>query len=181
MKSQMGVTLVLLAILGAIFLKGFKEAINVAVVLVGSYLALNVVVTAVAIREVLRHSAHLAELEGRALRAARQPAGHAGDLADSVSQTRAGAFRLRDRRRGHAADPGRRTVTERVRNTRKLLLTAAAIMSVFLIATSMVTTLLIPAGGVQRRRRGQRPRSRLSGAQVSGERLSDRSTTSAPS
>ena len=39
LKSQMAVTLVLLALLGAIFLKGFTEAINVAVVLVGSYLA----------------------------------------------------------------------------------------------------------------------------------------------
>src|ERR1700687_1564093 len=47
MKSQMSVTLVLLAILGAIFLKGFKEAIGIAVVLVGLYLALNIVVTAV--------------------------------------------------------------------------------------------------------------------------------------
>jgi hypothetical protein len=37
----MAVTLVLLAILGAIFLKGFKEAIDIAVVLVGIYLALN--------------------------------------------------------------------------------------------------------------------------------------------
>ena len=34
MKSQMGVTLLLLAILGGIFLKGFKEAIGVAVILV---------------------------------------------------------------------------------------------------------------------------------------------------
>ena len=39
MQSQMGVTLVLLGILGAIFLKGFSEAIGVAVVLVASYLA----------------------------------------------------------------------------------------------------------------------------------------------
>ena len=35
LQNQMGVTLVLLAILGAIFLKGFKEAIKIAVVLVG--------------------------------------------------------------------------------------------------------------------------------------------------
>src|SRR3984957_17293710 len=55
MKSQMSVTFVLLAILGAIFLKGFKEAIGVAVVLVASYLALNIVVTAVALQEILRH------------------------------------------------------------------------------------------------------------------------------
>src|SRR5947208_10359181 len=53
MKSQMGVTLTLLAILGAIFLKGFKEAIGIAVVLVAIYLMLNLVVTAVALRQVL--------------------------------------------------------------------------------------------------------------------------------
>ena len=41
MKNQMLVTLVLLAVLGAIFLKGFKEAIGIAVVLVGAYLALE--------------------------------------------------------------------------------------------------------------------------------------------
>ena len=34
----------LLALLGAVFLKGFTEAIGIAVVLVGVYLALNVVV-----------------------------------------------------------------------------------------------------------------------------------------
>jgi amino acid permease len=45
LQNQMGVTLVLLAILGAIFLKGFKEAIKIAVVLVGVYLALNLVVS----------------------------------------------------------------------------------------------------------------------------------------
>jgi hypothetical protein len=37
-------------------------------------------------------------------------------------------------------------ITEgRIRNTRKLLATAAIIMSIFLIATSMATTLLIPS------------------------------------
>jgi hypothetical protein len=56
LKSQMAVTLALLALLAGIFLKGFKEAIGVAVILVGVYLALNVVVAAVAIREVMRHS-----------------------------------------------------------------------------------------------------------------------------
>ena len=38
------VTLVLVALLGAVFLKGFKEAIGIAVVLVAVYLALNAVV-----------------------------------------------------------------------------------------------------------------------------------------
>ena len=46
LKSQMAITLVLLGILGAIFLKGFSEAIGVAVLLVTSYLALNLIVVA---------------------------------------------------------------------------------------------------------------------------------------
>ena len=38
------ITLVLITLLGAVFLKGFKEAIGLAVVLVGTYLLLNFVV-----------------------------------------------------------------------------------------------------------------------------------------
>src|SRR5688572_23458335 len=44
MKHQLGVTLVLLALLGGIFLRGFKEAIGIAVILVGAYLLINAVV-----------------------------------------------------------------------------------------------------------------------------------------
>jgi len=55
LQNQMNVTLFLLAILGAIFLKGFKEAIDTAVVLVGVYLALNLIVTLVALVHVLQH------------------------------------------------------------------------------------------------------------------------------
>src|SRR4051795_3815095 len=51
LKSQMGVTLVLLALLGAVFLKGFREAIGIATILVGVYLALNVFVTSAALWE----------------------------------------------------------------------------------------------------------------------------------
>src|SRR6185369_7036176 len=43
-KHEIGVTLALIAFLGAIFLKGFKEAIGLALLLVVAYLALNVVV-----------------------------------------------------------------------------------------------------------------------------------------
>ena len=42
------ITLILLALLGGVFLRGFKEAIGVAVILVAVYLALNIVVIAVA-------------------------------------------------------------------------------------------------------------------------------------
>src|SRR5437870_3514696 len=41
---QVAVTLALVALLGVVFLKGFKEAIGIAVVLVGVYLVLNAIV-----------------------------------------------------------------------------------------------------------------------------------------
>src|SRR6187402_1275450 len=44
LKHQIGVTLVLIAFLGVIFLRGFKEAIGIAVALLGIYLLLNTVV-----------------------------------------------------------------------------------------------------------------------------------------
>ena len=54
------ITLVLLALLGAVFLRGFSEAIGIAVALVVAYLALNVVVIVVAawhVRDTRRWSA----------------------------------------------------------------------------------------------------------------------------
>ena len=50
---QVAITLVLLALLGGVFLRGFKEAIGFAVILVAVYLALNVVVIADGIGEVM--------------------------------------------------------------------------------------------------------------------------------
>jgi hypothetical protein len=45
------ITLVLLATLGAVFLKGFKEAIGIAVAVVGAYLLLNLVIVSVGLYE----------------------------------------------------------------------------------------------------------------------------------
>src|SRR6478752_2446175 len=50
--QQMLITLVLLGALGAVFLRGFKEAIGLAVVLVGVYRALNAVVVGYSLWEV---------------------------------------------------------------------------------------------------------------------------------
>jgi hypothetical protein len=50
---QVGVTLVLIALLGGIFLKGFSEAIGIAVGLVATYLALNLVVVTVALEHLV--------------------------------------------------------------------------------------------------------------------------------
>jgi hypothetical protein len=142
MKSQMTVTLVLLAILAGIFLKGFKEAIGVAVVLVSVYLALNVIVTATGIFEVFQHPETIPNWK-HALTA--QHGSPFAMLGISLVLFPKLALGLSGFETGVAVMPLIKgaDIAARIRNARRLLRTAAVIMSVFLIATSVVTTLLI--------------------------------------
>jgi hypothetical protein len=142
LKSQMGVTLALLIGLGAIFLKGFKEAIGVAVVLVALYLALNLVVTVAAVWEVLRRPHLFLDWKSSLF------AQHGNPfvmLGISLLLFPKLALGLSGFETGVAVMPliKGEDLAARIRNTRKLLTTAAIIMSVFLVATSIVTTLLI--------------------------------------
>ena len=59
--QQVGVTLLLIALLGAVFLRGFTEAIGIAVGLVAIYLVLNLVVMVVALEHVLADPAVVAD------------------------------------------------------------------------------------------------------------------------
>ncbi|MBV9499744.1 MAG: amino acid transporter [Acidobacteriaceae bacterium] len=142
MRSQMGITLLILAILGAIFLKGFKEAIGISVALVAIYLLLNTVVTGAGIWQVLHHPAMIANWKNSLF-------AHHGNplmmLAISMILFPKLALGLSGFETGVAVMPliDGESLPGRVRNTRKLLLTAALIMSVFLLATSFITTLLI--------------------------------------
>src|SRR5688572_19382690 len=61
LKHQIGVTIALIAVLGAIFLRGFKEAIGIAVALVGVYLLLNVIVITIGFYELATHPYHFPE------------------------------------------------------------------------------------------------------------------------
>jgi hypothetical protein len=143
MRSQMTITLVLLAILGAIFLKGFSEAINVAVLLVGVYLTLNAIVTVAAIQAVLRQPHVLAGWKQALFAQHGSPLAMLGVALVLFPKL---ALGLSGFETGVAVMPliEGADVTKRIRNTKKLLASAALIMSVFLLATSMVTTLLIP-------------------------------------
>jgi len=138
----MTVTLVLLAVLGAIFLKGFKEAIGVAVILVGVYLTLNAAVTAVGIREVLRHPETIHHWKRMLFERHGNPFAMIGISLLLFPKL---ALGLSGFETGVAVMPliSGTDLAARIRNTRKLLATAAIVMSVFLIATSIVTTLLI--------------------------------------
>ena len=143
LKSQMAVTLILLSCLGVIFLKGFKEAIGIATSLVALYLALNAVITSVAIWQVFRHP-HLIHLWRQTL-----VTNHRGNpwvmLGVSLILFPKLALGLSGFETGVAVMPLISSADEkgRIRNARKLLVTAAVIMSIFLLATSFATTLLI--------------------------------------
>ncbi|HZB95879.1 MAG TPA: hypothetical protein VE268_07955 [Herpetosiphonaceae bacterium] len=143
------ITLLLVALLGAIFLKGFKEAIGIAVLLVGTYLLLNFIVVAVALYEVVVHPHAVTDWKNAVFASYPNPLLMVGvalllfpKLALGLSGFETGVAVMPLVR----GDPGDRPEypAGRIRNTRKLLMTAALIMSVFLIASSIATTVLIP-------------------------------------
>ncbi|MFG2659657.1 amino acid transporter [Streptomyces sp. NPDC048425] len=148
-NKQMVITLVLVALLGAVFLKGFLEAIGVAVVLVGIYLSLNVVVVATGLWHVITKE-HVITDWTTALTAQHGNAFAMIGVALLVFPKL--ALGLSGFETGVAVMPhvkGDPTDTEerpagRIRGAKKLLTTAAVIMSVFLVCTSFITTLLIP-------------------------------------
>jgi hypothetical protein len=139
------VTLLLVALLGLVFLKGFKEAIGIAVVLVGVYLALNVVTIGVAVYEVATHPTLLANWR-TALFETKGAFGLSGTLAViglSMLVFPKLALGLSGFETGVAVMPLVHA-KGRIENTKKLLMTAALIMSVMLIASSFATSVIIP-------------------------------------
>ena len=149
LRNQFVSTIGLLLLLGAIFLKGFKEAIGLAVVIVIAYLTLNTIVLVAAVREISRHPELLAGWRSSLFAQHGNPAMMAAMALVLFPKL---ALGLSGFETGVAVMPlvrGDLTDTEenpagRIRNTKKLLSAAALIMSVFLMATSVVSVLLIP-------------------------------------
>ena len=146
-------TLLLLLMLGAIFMKGFKEAIGLAVFLVAAYLLLNLVVIGRGVVELAVHPEAFSRWKD-ALWAIPQVKGNPllmiglallvfPKLALGLSGFETGVAVMPLVRGG--ADDTVKLPTGRIHNTRKLLISAALIMSVMLIASSLVTSILIPA------------------------------------
>ena len=143
------VTLTLLLMLGAIFLRGFGEAINLAVVLVILYLGLNLVVLGDCLREVARHPeviggwrTSLVAHHGSPVMMVAMAFLLFPKLALGLSGFETGVA-VMPLVRGDATDT-EAYPTGRIRNTKKLLRSAALIMSVMLMASSFVSVLLIP-------------------------------------
>jgi hypothetical protein len=144
------ITLLLVAVLGAIFLKGFREAINLAVLIVGVYLALNLVVVAVGLYEIATHPHSVIDWTAALFANYGNPLVMVGvafllfpKLALGISGFETGV-NVMPLVRGDPADNPEHPAG-RIRNTRKLLMSAALIMSFYLIMTSFVTVVLIPA------------------------------------
>jgi hypothetical protein len=143
------VTLFLIFILAAVFLKGFKEAIGIAVFLVISYLFLNIIVIATGIYEIAMHPTLLTDWKD-ALFTQTTAAGTTEPrsilliIGLSLLVFPKLALGLSGFETGVAVMPLVKN-PKRIENTRKLLMTAALIMSFFLICSSLITTILIPA------------------------------------
>ena len=137
------ITVVLLLILGFVFLLGFSEAVGVAIPLVAVFLALNAVITVVGLVDVFTTPDALSNWTDALTSSG---GGFLGILGPSILAFPALVLGLSGFETGVSMMPLIKagTMEERVRNTRKLLTTAALIMSVYLIATSFVTTVLIP-------------------------------------
>jgi hypothetical protein len=143
-----GLTLALLGVLGAVFLKGFREAIWIAVLVVALYLSLNFVIVALGLQMILNHPVAISNWQLHLSQQYEDPwmmlavaAILFPKLALGLSGFETGVA-VMPLVRGHADDTEEQP-HGRSQNTHKLLLSAAAIMSLFLMGSSVVTSLLI--------------------------------------
>jgi hypothetical protein len=147
--QELAITLGLVALLGVVFLRGFTEAIGVAVALVVVYLALNIVVIAAALEHVLADPRVISDWTSALNREHGSPLVMVAmavlifpKLALGLSGFETGVA-VTTHVEGDPDDTEEHPVG-RIRNTKKLLAAAAVIMSAYLIASSLVTTWLIP-------------------------------------
>jgi len=147
---QIPVTIALLLILGGVFLLGFTEAVNVAIPLVTLFLALNAVVIGQGIVELALHPEVFGDWQAALVR---DTGGIGGVVVTTLVAFPLLVLGLSGFETGVSMMPliaakggsAETRLASRIRNTKKMLTTAALIMSVYLITSAFVTTLLIPA------------------------------------
>jgi hypothetical protein len=171
LHHRIGLTLLLIAALGAVFLKGFKEAIGIAVLLVAVYLLLNLTVIVTGFYQMIAHPTVVWSWKTALFQGYRNPFIMIGTaflvfpkLALGLSGFETGVVvmplvrgdkdltsddweSIHTTRSARAVTPAsaQKLLQGRIQNTRKLLMTAALIMSFLLVASSIITTMLIPA------------------------------------
>ena len=141
-------TVALLLVLGGVFLLGFTEAVVVAIPLVAAFLLLNAVVVAAGVADVVTDPALLS---GWTQRLTAGGAGVGDVLGPAVLAFPLLVLGLSGFETGVSMMPlvaaqgstPQEVLASRIRNTRKLLTAAALIMSVYLLATSFSSTVLV--------------------------------------
>ncbi|MFD7561107.1 amino acid transporter, partial [Streptomyces sp. NPDC059835] len=145
---EVAITVALLLLLGGVFLLGFSEAVSVAIPLVAVFLLLNAVTIAAGAVEVATSpgawsawtdalvdgGSGIGDLAGPALLAFPLLVLGLSGFETGVSMMPLIAAEGED---------AEQRLQSRIRNSRKLLTTAAAVMSIYLLAASFVTTVLI--------------------------------------
>lgn len=149
-QQQVIITLGLILLLAGVFLNGFKEAVGIAVYLVAAYLFLNFIVMIEGISQVLQHPSvfgnwtrNLFANHGNPLMMLAAAALLFPKLALGLSGFETGVA-VMPLVQGRKSDTPEQPLG-RIKNTNRLLASAAVIMSCFLIISSFITTLLIPA------------------------------------
>ena len=148
------ITLVLIALLSAVFLKGFHEAMEIAVVLVAAYLSLNLVVVGMGAYQIVQQPSLIGQWQqaltsshGNLMTAVGISLLLFPKLALGLSGFETGVA-VMPLIKGGAQDVGGRPLG-RIYNTHRLLTASAVIMSFFLLVSSFETVLLIPAKAFQ--------------------------------
>jgi hypothetical protein len=154
MHHPLGVTLVLLVALGAVFLRGFREAIGLAVLLVALFLIVNVIVIGWELVALFGHPEAFATWKGNLLLQYPDPWMIA--LMSMVMFPRL-ALGLSGFETGVAVMPlvhgngqtEAEVLESRIANTRTLLTSAALIMSVLLVGSAIITATMIPSDALR--------------------------------
>jgi len=158
--QQIAITMLLLVFLGAVFLRGFREVIGIAAVIVFIYLVMNTIVIGSGLKYLAEHperwDAWIDQLRSGRWHLPHNPLGSAAGwggiiavslllfpkLALGLSGFETGVAVASHVRGSPTDDP--KEPLGRIANTRKLLLAAAVIMSFYLMGSSIVVSTLIP-------------------------------------
>ncbi|MGC1216375.1 MAG: amino acid transporter [Phormidesmis sp.] len=151
------ITLILIALLGAIFFKGFHEAMGIAVVLVVIYLSLNLVVMGAGAYQIWQQPSLIGQWQNALATGSAGSGNPVAAIGLSLLLFPKLALGLSGFETGVAVMPlvkGSPQDTPvnpvgRIRNTHRLLTASAVIMSFFLLVSSFETVVLIPAKAFQ--------------------------------
>lgn len=149
-SHRVELTMVLIAMLGGLFLKGFHEAIGLSVGIVCLYLGLSAVILIDGVYQLVLQPHLLGDWTSQLFKQYESPLMMIGvstllfpKLALGLSGFETGVA-VMPLVKGDPEDTPEAPVG-RIKNTRKLLVTAGLIMSIFLMLSSVITTVLIPA------------------------------------